>query len=460
MERRDPNSGAGRHDAEKLAPARRNPLLRCGMSAPRRAAAWRGGRDRPAGGRHGAWTGRIRRSNLRKAAGRGLPERLPEGRLSTRVPGLPITDTGAPMAEKKKREPTAKRAAPARPADPAAAPMTLARRIREAPPGSPLLLRIRLIALGVLILALALIFAVPRRPEPPRSLDHPDQAFIDRAGLVSQAYAWETAGVLQRDPRYQMVVYVDAAPPDGRLAGWTSERATAWRIGEHQDNGIALFVFRDARIARAEIGYGLEDRLPDALMRRLLEDRLAPRFAAGDFEGGFDAFIKGVGEALGGAEAMHKLWQELGGKPRNSTTAMLLDTYSEGIERAPRMIAATWRTYIEGGPTERLFVLVCVGIFLAILAATVSVALVTVGIAVKLARGRSDAAGAQSGADAFASSPRARLAAAAFGLLFGSFTVALFSMILLFALSLIGEQMHRKGDFSGAGAQVVWAADR
>lgn len=33
-------------------------------------------------------------------------------------------------------------------------------------------------------------------------------------------------------------------------------------------------------------------------------------------------------------------------------------------------------------------------------------------------------------------------------------------MILLFALSLIGEQMHRKGDFSGAGAQVVWAAPR
>ena len=352
------------------------------------------------------------------------------------------------------------RSVPAAPPAAAEQRKTLAQRIREAPPGSPLILRIRLIAFGLLILVLALIFAVPRRAEPSPSLDHPDVAFVDRAGLVSQVYAWETTGALMRDPRYQMVVYVDATPPDSRLSGWTSERATAWKIGEQEDNGIALFVFRDARIARAEIGYGLEDRLPDALVRRLLEERLAPRFVAGDFEGGFDAFIKSVGEALGGDEATHKLWLELGGKPRKSTTAMLLDTYSEGIERAPRMIAATWRNYIEGGPTERLFLLICVGIFLAILAAMVMTAIVTVSIAVKLAKGRPDAADALSGADAFASSPRALLAASAFALAFGCFAVALFSIILLFPLSLIGDQMHRKGDFSGAGAQVVWAAGR
>jgi uncharacterized membrane protein YgcG len=244
------------------------------------------------------------------------------------------------------------------------------------------------------------------------------------------------------------------------LSGWTGERATAWKIGEQEDYGIAPFVFRDARIARAEIGYGLADRLPDALLRRLLEEGLAPRSVAGDSKGGFDAFIKSVGEALGGDEAMHKLWLELGGKPRKSTTAMLLDTYSEGIERAPRMIAASWRNYIVGGPTERLFVLICVGIFLAILAAMMMAAIVTVSIAVKLAEGWRDAADALSGADAFASSPRARLAAGAFALAFGCFVVALFSMILLFALSLIGDQMHRKGDFCGAGAQMVWAAGR
>lgn len=33
-------------------------------------------------------------------------------------------------------------------------------------------------------------------------------------------------------------------------------------------------------------------------------------------------------------------------------------------------------------------------------------------------------------------------------------------MILMFARSLIGDQMHRKGDFSGAGAVVIWAPGR
>lgn len=339
---------------------------------------------------------------------------------------------------------------------------TLAQRVREAPPGSPLILRIRLMVLGVLILVLALVFAVPRRPEPPRSLDQPGEAFVDRAGLVSKEYASTMAGVLLREVRYQMVVYADAGAPDGSLAAWTSDKATTWKVGAQEDNGIALFVFRDARIARAEVGYGLEDRLPDALVRRLLEDRLAPRFAAGDFEGGFDAFIQGVGEALGGDDVLHKLWLELGGTPRKTSIAMLLDTYSEGIERAPRMIEATWRTYIEGSPTERTFVLMCTGIFLAILAATVMVLVVTIGIAVKLAKGQSAAAHelAGSAVAGIASSPRVRLASGAFALVFGSFTVALFSLILLFALSLIGDLVHRKGDFSGAGAQVVWAAPR
>lgn len=366
------------------------------------------------------------------------------------------------MAGTNKQKPAAGRNAPARAAGSVAPHKPLAQRIREAPPDSQLVLRIRLIALGLLILVLLLIFAVPRRPEAPRALDHPDEAFVDRVGLVSKQFAWETAGALLRDPRSQMVVYVDAALPDGRLSGWTSERASAWKIGAQEDNGIALFVFRDARVARAEVGYGLEDRLPDALVRRLLADRLAPRFAAGDYEGGFDAFIKGVGEALGGDEAMHKLWFELGGKPRKGGVEMWLDTYAEGVERAPRMIAATWRTFIEGGATERVFVLFCVGIFLAILAATVTVAIVTVSMGVKLARGRPDAADALAGAadGGIALSPRGRLAAGAFGLLFGLFTVVLFSQILFFALSLIGDQMHRKGDFSGAGAQVVWAAGR
>lgn len=249
------------------------------------------------------------------------------------------------MARKDKQQAaTGRRASPAMSAAPGGKPKSLAERIREAPPGSPLIRRIRLGALGFLSLMLALIFLVPRQAEPPPALDQPNQAFLDKIGLVSRDYAWTMAGVLLREPRYQMVVSVDARSPEGNLPAWASQTATDWKVGAQADNGIALFVFRDARIARAEVGYGLEGQLPDALVRRLLEDRLAPQFARGDYEAGFDAFIKGIGEALGGDTALHALWLELGGRPRQSTSGMLLDTVSEGIERAPRMVQAAWRT--------------------------------------------------------------------------------------------------------------------
>lgn len=335
---------------------------------------------------------------------------------------------------------------------------SIAERIREAPPDSPLVRRIRLTALGLLVTLLAVIFAVPQRDSPTPTLDNGQHAFDDRIGLVSEQYAQTTAAALMNDPRFQLAVYVDTAPPDGRLSSWASERATAWRIGTQDDNGIVLFVFRDAHLARAEVGYGLEDRLPDALVRRLLEDRLAPRFASGDYEAGLDAFIKSIGDALGGDEAMHRLWLELGGKPRKGTTEMLLDTYVEGMERAPRMIETTWRTYIEGGAGERIFVLICTGIFLTILAAAVAVAFITISIAIKLVQGRPDVTDAFSAVPSHrATSSRARTIHGLLASLFGVLTVALFSALLLFALSLIGEQMHRQGDFSGAGAQVFWA---
>lgn len=365
------------------------------------------------------------------------------------------------MAKKEKPDstPRAVKAAAAPPA--AAAEKSPTERMREAPPGSPPIRRVRLIALGLLILVLVLVFAVPRRPEPPPSLDQPAQAFVDRVGLVSPDYARTMAGVLLDEPRYQLVVHVDARPPAGSLAAWASQTATDWKVGALADNGIALFVFRDARIARAEVGYGLEGPLPDALVRRLLEDRLAPHFTRGDYEAGFDAFNKGIGEALGGDAALHALWLELGGRPRKSTVAMLLDTFYEGIERAPRMLQAAWRRYIEGDATDRVFVLVCSGIFLAILAATGVIGAVTASQVVKMARrGRGGGAGARPGPAAATGPVTVGIAGELFFVVFGAFVFCLFSMILLFALSLAGDALHRKGEFSGAGAWVSWPAAR
>jgi uncharacterized protein len=75
-----------------------------------------------------------------------------------------------------------------------------------------------------------------------------------------------------------------------------------WKLGQKdKNNGVLLLVAMSDRRARIEVGYGLEDRLTDALSRRILEDRLFPAFRAGDPAAGVLATCDGIIEATGGA---------------------------------------------------------------------------------------------------------------------------------------------------------------
>ena len=89
---------------------------------------------------------------------------------------------------------------------------------------------------------------------------------------------------------------------------WAIQTATDWKIGTSKnDTGLVLFVFTEPRLARIDVGYGLEDRLTDARVRQLLEAHLAPAFARGQYERGFDALIIALRHELGGddAESIH-----------------------------------------------------------------------------------------------------------------------------------------------------------
>jgi uncharacterized protein len=60
------------------------------------------------------------------------------------------------------------------------------------------------------------------------------------------------------------------------------------------DNGAVLFVFVEDRKLRLEVGYGLEDKIPDVTAKRIIEDVIVPRFRAGDAAAGFEAGIDAI----------------------------------------------------------------------------------------------------------------------------------------------------------------------
>ncbi len=63
--------------------------------------------------------------------------------------------------------------------------------------------------------------------------------------------------------------------------------AEAWKIGRKKvDDGLILVVAKDDRRLRIEVGYGLEGRIPDSMAKRVIDERITPRFRDGDFYGG------------------------------------------------------------------------------------------------------------------------------------------------------------------------------
>jgi uncharacterized membrane protein YgcG len=315
---------------------------------------------------------------------------------------------------------------------------------------------IRLCAVAFVAAILALVFLIPRKTPPPPSPAQPDQAFVDRVGMVSPTYAREMAGALLNDPRAQFLVYVDARPPEGDLEAWTVQSASDWKIGTAKnDTGIVLFVFRDARIARVEVGYGLEGLLPDARVRQLLEAALVPQFASGAYEKGFDALLGALRDEMGGAAGQARAAEAELTAPRETWRA----TVASAFHRVPRMVYAIWRNYMEGDAGTRFGILIFVGVGLGIVLLGVFFAVNTLWRLATLPRnwrarsarveGKSSGAGA-----AFGVLWDLKI----FEIIMGVFGFGICFAMTVFILLQAEGFVTRKGSFGGGGVSITLPA--
>jgi uncharacterized protein len=77
-----------------------------------------------------------------------------------------------------------------------------------------------------------------------------------------------------------------------------------WKLGRAGvDDGVLFVIAKQERRMRIQTGRGVQGVLTDALSKRIIAERITPRFRAGDFAGGInegvDAIIKAIeGEAL------------------------------------------------------------------------------------------------------------------------------------------------------------------
>jgi uncharacterized protein len=138
-----------------------------------------------------------------------------------------------------------------------------------------------------------------------------------RAEIPPPPTAWVTdsAGVLSADTRrtldeklrayekqtgHQVVVYVGTTSGTMPLEEFATKTFEHWKLGRkgHDDGVLILVLARDRRMA-IEVGYGLEDRVPDAVAARIIREVMAPKLAAGDPDG---ALAQGVESTLSAIE--------------------------------------------------------------------------------------------------------------------------------------------------------------
>ncbi|MEA2719732.1 MAG: uncharacterized protein QOJ39_1596 [Candidatus Eremiobacteraeota bacterium] len=112
----------------------------------------------------------------------------------------------------------------------------------------------------------------------------------------------------QSSTGHQVLVYVSPTTGATPTEDWTVRAFRRWKVGRKgMDDGLILFVFPTDRKVRIEVGYGLEQTVPDAIAARIIRDTITPKLRAGQPDeavtAGVDALLGTIGGEARGTSA-------------------------------------------------------------------------------------------------------------------------------------------------------------
>src|SRR3984957_6227729 len=150
---------------------------------------------------------------------------------------------------------------------------------------------------------------------------------VDQANILSQvtkADLERKLADLEQKSRIQLVVATVPSLDGEEIEPYANELFRAWKLGDAKDNnGALLLVAPKERRGRIEVGYGLEGTLTDAVSSIIIANAIAPRFKAGDFNGGV---TRGVDDIITALTTDSAEWKPKSTDMRAEHEASLLDT--------------------------------------------------------------------------------------------------------------------------------------
>ncbi|NLY75380.1 MAG: TPM domain-containing protein [Firmicutes bacterium] len=129
-----------------------------------------------------------------------------------------------------------------------------------------------------------------------------DQYVIDRAGILTESQRDQLSNALYQyaqKTENQILVVIVPSLEEEELTDFTERLFELNKPGvKGRDNGAILLIANRERKIRLEVGYGLEEAVPDGRAGLIIREEIAPRFQNGDFYGGITAGVIAVIKAI------------------------------------------------------------------------------------------------------------------------------------------------------------------
>lgn len=150
----------------------------------------------------------------------------------------------------------------------------------------------------------------------------------DLTGTLTDAQAAQLEAqlsALEQRKGSQVAVYMVSTLGEQSLEDYALAVAEKNKLGRSKvDDGVLLFIAKDDRKVRFEVGYGLEGAIPDAKAGRIIREYLAPNFRQGDYYQGIADALAAVTQLIDGEDLPPPLAEESGKRDAPSGIFALL----------------------------------------------------------------------------------------------------------------------------------------
>ncbi|GGA35028.1 hypothetical protein GCM10010981_25110 [Dyella nitratireducens] len=106
---------------------------------------------------------------------------------------------------------------------------------------------------------------------------------------------------LEKQKGAQLVVLMVGSTQPDDIEDYSLRVSEANKVGRKgTDDGVLLFIAKNDRRVRIEVGYGLEGAIPDAAAARIIREYIAPKFRSNDYFGGISDAVGALTQLING----------------------------------------------------------------------------------------------------------------------------------------------------------------